>query len=157
MTDLPLAQSLHRKGAWSGAAETVLLDYDGRFLRRKRLETETGRPFVVDLAQTTSLDEGDALVLGDGTLVEVRAAEEEILLVAGDSLAQLAWHIGNRHTPCQIKPDCLVIQRDPVIRHMLEHLGAEVTEATGAFTPEGGAYGHGRTHSHEHGHTAHAH
>jgi len=157
MTDLPLAQSLHRKGDWTGAADTVRLDYDARFLRRKRLETEEGRPFVVDLAQTTSLDEGDALVLSDGTLVEVRAASEEILLITGPSLPRLAWHIGNRHTPCQIKPNCLVIQRDPVIRHMLEHLGAEVTEALGAFTPEGGAYGHGRTHSHEHGHTAHAH
>lgn len=157
MTDLPLAQSLHRKGNWTGAADTVRLDYDARFLRRKRLETEAGRPFVVDLAQTTSLDEGDALVLSDGTLVEVLAASEEILLITGPSLPRLAWHIGNRHTPCQIKPNCLVIQRDPVIRHMLEHLGAEVTEALGAFTPEGGAYGHGRTHSHEHGHTAHAH
>ncbi|TDK45020.1 urease accessory protein UreE [Antarcticimicrobium luteum] len=156
MTDLPLAQNLHRKGDWSGAADNVLLDYDGRFLRRKRLVSGAGRPFVVDLPQTTSLEEGDALVLSDGTLVEVRAAGEEILIVTGESLPRLAWHIGNRHTPCQIKLNCLVIQRDPVIRHMLEHLGAEVTEAVGAFTPEGGAYGHGRTHSHEHGHSAHA-
>ncbi len=156
MTDLPFAQAFHRAGHWSGAAETVLLDYEGRFLRRKRLQTEAGRGFVVDLEQTTSLDQGDALELGDGSLVEIRAASEEILIVTGESLARLAWHIGNRHTPCQIQPDCLVIQRDPVIRHMLEHLGAGVAEAMGAFTPEGGAYGHGRTHSHEHGHSAHA-
>lgn len=157
MTDLPLAQSFHRRGDWSGPAEVVMLDYDGRFLRRKKLTTSAGRAFVVDLTQTTSLDDGDALALSDGSLVEVRAASEEILIVTGASLPQLAWHIGNRHTPCQIKPNCLVIQRDPVIRHMLEHLGAEVTEAIGAFTPEGGAYGHGRTHSHEHVHTAHDH
>ncbi|MEP4639891.1 MAG: urease accessory protein UreE, partial [Yoonia sp.] len=31
------------------------------------------------------------------------------------------------------------------------------TEVVEPFTPEGGAYGHGRTHSHEHGHTAHDH
>lgn len=157
MTDLPLAQSFHRKGDWHGAAETVLLDYDGRFLRRKKLVTAAGRAFVVDLPQTTSLDDGDALVLSDGSLVEIKAAGEEVLSITGPLLPQLAWHIGNRHTPCQIAADRLVIQRDPVIRHMLEHLGATVTEEIAPFTPEGGAYGHGRTHSHEHVHTAHDH
>ena len=87
----------------------------------------------------------------------VKAAEEPLLRITGPDLPRLAWHIGNRHTPCQIEEDHLRIQRDPVIRHMLEHLGATVTEVDATFTPEGGAYGHGRTHSHEHGATAHAH
>ncbi|CUH75332.1 urease accessory protein UreE [Tropicibacter naphthalenivorans] len=157
MTTLPVAQTLHRKGHWSGAADVVTLDYDDRFLRRKRLVTDGGAAFVVDLEKTTSLDAGDALELGDGRLVEVRAAPEAVLVVRGGNLARLAWHIGNRHTPCQIESDHVLIQRDPVIRHMLEHLDAEVSEAEMPFTPEGGAYGHGRTHSHEHGHSAHAH
>ncbi len=155
MTALPVAQILLRGGG-EGADEVVELDYDARFLRRKRLETLAGLAFVVDLEKTTSLDDGDALELGDGRRVLVRAAREEVLEVRGD-LPRLAWHIGNRHTPCQIEADHLVIQQDPVIRHMLAHVGADVTEATRAFTPEGGAYGHGRTHSHEHGHTAHDH
>ncbi|MEC8197334.1 MAG: urease accessory protein UreE, partial [Pseudomonadota bacterium] len=50
----------------------------------------------------------------------------------------------------------LLIQRDHVIKEMLELLGATVTEVTEPFTPEGGAYGHGRTHSHDHSHP-HAH
>lgn len=158
MSDLPVSQVLERAGTWAGpAADRVVLEYESRFLRRKRLMTVGGWPFVVDLEQTTSLDAGDALLLSDGRRVEVAAAEEEVLEVRGGSLTRLAWHIGNRHTPCQIAGDVLVIQRDPVIRHMLEHLGAEVVEAVRPFTPEGGAYGHGRTHSHEHGHTAHAH
>ena len=79
-----------------------------------------------------------------------------LLEITGD-LVQLAWHIGNRHTPCQIESDRLLIQKDAVIGHMLEHLGATVTQIEAPFTPEGGAYGHGRTHSHEHGATAHDH
>ncbi|MDA9240345.1 urease accessory protein UreE, partial [bacterium] len=35
--------------------------------------------------------------------------------------------------------------------------GATVTQIEAPFTPEGGAYGLGRTHSHEHGATAHDH
>lgn len=158
MTALPVAQTRLPAGSWSGApAARVTLDYEGRFLRRKRLTTAEGWAFVVDLPQTASLEQGDALALEDGRLVEVRAAVEPVLEIAGENLARLAWHIGNRHTPCQILPGRLRILRDPVIAHMLAHLGAETTEAEAAFTPEGGAYGHGRTHAHEHGATAHAH
>lgn len=157
MTTLPLAQTLHRSGTWSGPAECCELDYDGRFLRRKRLCTARGKPFLVDLQQTTSLDHGDALQLDDGTLVEITAAQEALYRVTGPDLVRLAWHVGNRHTPCQIHADHLLIQADPVIGHMLEHLGATVAPITAPFTPEGGAYGHGRTHSHAHVATAHDH
>ncbi|MEO0391181.1 MAG: urease accessory protein UreE [Pseudomonadota bacterium] len=151
-----MAFEVKRSGEWSGEAAPCSLDYDGRFLRRKVLRTDAGAAFAVNLAQTTSLNDGDALALNDGTLVAIRAAPEPLLEVRGPQLAQLAWHIGNRHTPCQVETARLLIQRDPVIRHMLEHLGAKVTEIDAPFTPEGGAYGHGRTHSHEHGHTHHA-
>ncbi|MBP0482494.1 urease accessory protein UreE [Sagittula salina] len=155
MSNLEVAQVLLPGGA-EAEMDAVVLDYEGRFLRRKRLETKAGLAFVVDLEKTTSLEDGDALELGDGRRVAVRAAPEEVLEVRG-VLPRLAWHIGNRHTPCQVCGDHLVIRRDPVIRHMLEHLGAAITESERPFTPEGGAYGHGRTHSHEHGATAHAH
>lgn len=153
----PLAQILHRNGDWSAESGSCKLDYAARFLRRKRLLTEAGEPFVVDLKQTTSLNDGDALELADGRLIRIVAADEALLSVTGENLTQLAWHIGNRHTPCQIMPDKLLIQADPVISHMLEHLGAVITETTAPFTPEGGAYGVGRTHSHDHGATAHEH
>ena len=156
MTGVPTAQSFHRKSQWAGPAMICTLDYDARFLRRKRLATDCGVAFLVDLPQTTSLDAGDTLLLSDGRRVLIHAAEEKLLEVRGD-LPRLAWHIGNRHTPCQVESSRLLIQCDPVIAHMLEHLGATVREVHEAFTPEGGAYGQGRTHSHEHGHTAHAH
>ncbi len=157
MTTLPLAQIVHRHAANSVQSERCALDYSERFLRRKKLVTTAGRPFLVDLEQTTSLNHGDCLELDDGTFVEIKAAPEELLKVTGPDLVRLAWHIGNRHTPCQINADHLLIQADPVIGHMLEHLGASLEHVTLAFSPEGGAYGHGRTHSHEHVATAHDH
>lgn len=155
MNNLPIAQILHRKGTWNGTAVTCELDYTQRFLRRKRLTTVSGKPFLVDLNQTTSLNEGDALELDTGELVKITAGVEALYKVVCADLARIAWHVGNRHTPCQINADHLLIQADPVIGHMLEHLGAEIIELSAAFTPEGGAYGHGRTHAHEHVATAH--
>lgn len=157
MGELPVAQVLHRAGTWSGAALLCTLDYDGRFLRRKKLMANHGQYFLVDLPQTTSLEHGDALEFADGRRIEVRAAAEALYAVTGPDLTRLAWHIGNRHTPCQIEAGRLLIQRDVVIGHMLEHLGAALAEVAEPFMPEGGAYGYGRTHSHEHGASAHVH
>ncbi|XDA99177.1 urease accessory protein UreE [Sulfitobacter sp. LCG007] len=130
--------------------ETVTLDYDARFLRRKVLTMDGGAKLLVDLAQTTSLNHGDALEATDGTLIGIRAAPEPLLEITGDALHRIAWHIGNRHTPCQIEPARLLIQRDHVMADMLARLGAHVHEVVEPFTPEGGAYGHGRTHGHDH-------
>ena len=144
-----------RSGEWSNSFEVCILTYDERFLRRKVLKTFRSKKVLIDLSQTTSLDHGDALVIEDGRFIELLAAKEPLLKVTGKDLVKLAWHIGNRHTPCQIEAKRLLIQEDPVIGHMLEHLGATVTSLLEPFDPEKGAYGYGRTHSHEHGNTSH--
>ena len=147
---LTTARQLDR-GAGTGATDSVTLDYDGRFLRRKVLTTDAGHRLLVDLEQTMSVDEGDAFVTTDGQLVAVRAAPEPLTVVTGPDLVRLAWHIGNRHTPCQIESGRLFIRRDRVLSDMLLGLGAVLHEVTEPFRPEGGAYGHGRTHGHSHG------
>lgn len=157
MTDLPLAQTIHTDRPLEDGVAECALSYDTRFFRRKKLTTTQGWYFVADFEQTVSLNDGDMLELSDGRLVKVIAAPENLLAVTGKDLLRLAWHIGNRHTPCQIETGRLLIQNDPVIAHMLSHLGATLIEVTEPFTPEGGAYGHGRTHAHDHGHTAHDH
>ena len=99
----------------------------------------------------TSLNDGDAFALSDGRSIVVRAAAEPVLVITGD-LPRLAWHIGNRHTPCRIEPDRLIIRQDHVLEAMLRQLGADPQPALLPFSPEGGAYGHGRTFGHDHGH-----
>ena len=149
----PIASTVRRAGDWSGKADRITLDYEARFLRRKRLTSDSGAVFVVDLAETLSLEDGDALVLDAGGLVEVVAAPEPLVAVTGPVLARLAWHIGNRHTPCEIGADRLVIRHDHVLEDMLRGLGATLERFDGPFRPEGGAYGHGRTMGHSHGHS----
>ena len=128
----------------------VTLDYDARFLRRKVLTLADGRTVLVDLAQTTSLNQGGVLVLHNGDEIAVVAAQEPLLEITADDLTRVAWHIGNRHTPCQIETGRLLIQHDHVIRDMLGKIGATTRDVSEPFTPEGGAYGMGRTHSHAH-------
>lgn len=148
------AQSAQRGQAEPDAvfADRIALSYEARFLRRKRLVTDGGIGFLVDLPKAESLDAGDAFVLADGRRILIEAEPEALIAVRGDVL-RMAWHIGNRHTPCQIEGDCLYIQSDKVLADMLRGLGATLAPVTAPFTPEGGAYGMGRTHAHAHGHT----
>ena len=152
---LPRATKIARKTA---ASDSLALDYAGRLLRRKKLTSDNGFAFIVDLAETVSVDAGDAFVLDNGDTIGVRAAPEDLVQIKGSNLNRLAWHIGNRHTPCQIEETRLLIARDHVLEAMLTHLGAEISFVTEPFRPEGGAYGHGRTFGHDHGHShSHSH
>ncbi len=133
--------------------DTVTLTYDDRYRRRIALTGDNGTKFTLDLATATQLNAGDRLLLDTGETIEVRAAPEDVMVATPRDLSQLprvAWHVGNRHLTCQILPDRLVLKWDHVIAEMLEKLDCTVIRTQAPFTPEGGAYGHGRTHSHAH-------
>lgn len=149
MTD-PVTVDLLPAGHGHDAAGRVVLDYEARCLRRKRLRTEAGEAFLVDLPQTVSLSGGEGFVLSDGRVIAVVPGWEPVVEVRGNDLARLAWHIGNRHCPCELQARALVIRADPVIEAMLVQLGAALSRRMAPFQPEGGAYGHGRTFGHPH-------
>jgi urease accessory protein len=96
-------------------------------------------------------------VLEDGRLVEVVAAPEPLLEICctdAPHLARVAWHLGNRHLPVQLLPHALRIRRDHVMADMVRQLGADVTEISAPFDPEGGAYAVSGGHHHHGGHKA---
>ncbi len=135
----------------SAPTDTVTLTYDGRHRRRMAMVADGGLEFLLDLPEATELRDGDDLLLDDGRHVRVRAASEDIMRATCDDqkhLTRTAWHIGNRHLPCEIHDDKLVLRWDHVIADMLEKIGCKVTRQNAPFNPEGGAYGHGRTHGH---------
>jgi len=149
-------------GTWdtADAADRVVLDIEDRRRRRLQLEGCDGLSFVLDLAQVPNLKDGDGLRLTDGRIVAVVPALEqltEISAVDADALMRIAWHLGNRHLPTELDGDRLRIRSDHVIEEMVRGLGGETRHLSAAFTPEGGAYGHGPVHGHDHGHAPHGH
>lgn len=160
-TKLPRAGSvLKGQDAGSDVAPVgqAMLAHDERHLRRKVLELDDGTKVLVDLPEPVALDDGDLLVLDDGRHARIVAAEEEVYDIRARDrlhLAQLCWHIGNRHLAAQIEENRILILRDHVIKAMLEGLGATVSDVTEPFTPVRGAYSgqsHGHGHHHHHGH-----
>jgi urease accessory protein len=128
----------------------IELSYDERFLRRKKLTSYNGIEFLVDLKNTISLKKDDMFKLDSGLLINVRYKIEELLEIKGNNLMHLIWHIGNRHIPCQIEDNRILIQNDNVIEEMILRLNGQTKVVLEAFDPEGGAYGIGRTHGHRH-------
>lgn len=151
MTDLPPVRRL-LDVAPPTVHGHVSLTHDERLIRRKRLVTTAGEAFLVDLPEGANLDGYWGFELEDGRCIRVAAADEPVLVVTGPDLARYAWHIGNRHTPCRIEPDRLVIRADHVIEAMLKGLGATVVAGLEPFAPESGTYGMGRPMGHDHGH-----
>ncbi len=143
---------------------TIALAHDQRHLRRKLLHLDNDDVVMLDLKEPVMLDDGDLLVLDTGDYVRIAATHEQLYDIRSRDplhLIELAWHLGNRHLPAEIRQDRILILRDPVIKTMLEGLGAKVAEVTEPFQPMRGAYhgssGHDHGHSHEHGGHHHAH
>jgi urease accessory protein len=155
-TRLPRAESFVRAADTDGAQPfaVAVLPHDERHLRRRVLMLENGDKVLVDLPEPVSLDHGDQLVLEDGRRAGIEAAQEEVYDIRARDrlhLAELCWHIGNRHLAAQIEEDRILILRDHVIRDMLAGLGATVTDAVEPFRPVRGAYS-GHSHGHDHHH-----
>src|SRR3954470_11668897 len=102
------ARSVKPAATWSAreaADDYVELPHDGRYRRRVTMRTEGDLVFLLDLPEATRLMHGDGLVLEDGRIIQVVAAEEpvaEITARDGHQLARIAWHLGNRHLPTEI-------------------------------------------------------
>ena len=105
------------------------------------------------LPQAVAMADGDGLQLEDGRWLKVQAAAELIVEVRHkdpNQLMRLAWHLGNRHLPTEIRNQVLRIRPDHVIEDMLHGFGAELVKVQRPFQPEGGAYSdHGDYHNHD--------
>ena len=130
--------------------DEISLSYEERFIRRKKLIANNGTEFLVNLEETVSVNEDNFFELESGNLIKVLSKEENLIEIKGDNLKQIIWHIGNRHLPCQIEENRILIQDDAVILDMILKLHGNVKKVFEKFKPEGGAYGMGRTHSHKH-------
>ncbi len=151
--------TLHSKLADSDSLHgELVLTWDQREKCRLRARLASGEEVAIFTPRGSVLRDGELLVGAEGKVVRVRAALEPTYAVRCDSAAALlrcAYHLGNRHTQVQLAPNLLRIRVDPVLREMVEGLGATVTEERAAFEPESGAYssnGHGQGHAHGHGH-----
>jgi urease accessory protein len=147
------AEAVLPAGTWDSAGEIdrVLIDFDRRHRRRILLRTEQGHEVLLDLPQAVRLRHGDGLAVETG-VIRVCAKPEPLLEIhahGADDMVRIAWHLGNRHLPVQLRGVRIRIRADHVIRDMVEGLGGHVEAIEAPFDPEPGAYA-SRHHHHDH-------
>jgi urease accessory protein len=145
-SSFPRAYAHRPAGQWPRDKEagSLTLDFDERHRRRIRLTKDDGEDLLLDLPKAVAMADGDGLQLDDGRWVRIRAAIELVVEIRHTDLNQLvrlAWHLGNRHVPTEIRDQVLCIRPDHVIEEMLCGFGAKLIKVQVAFQPEGGAYG----------------
>lgn len=131
----------------------LVLPYELREKCRLRAALDSGEEVAVFTVRGTVLRDGDLLTGEDRRVVQVVAAPEPTYRVScadPHALLRCAFHLGNRHTQAQVGEGFLRIRADPVLKEMLEGLGASVVEESAAFEPESGAYGGHGGHGHHH-------
>jgi urease accessory protein len=132
------------------------LTHEERSRSRLALMDEDGIALAITLPRGTVLADGDVLATEAGETVRIHAATQALARVTAATplgLLRAVYHLANRHVPAQLLADAALIERDPVLEHLLVHLGARVEHLDAPFTPEGGAYdAHGHAHASSHGH-----
>jgi urease accessory protein len=155
---LKAAEVISELPAGSGIADTLTLPFELRQKSRLVAALGSGRQIALMLPRGRVLRSGALLRASDGSVIEVRAADEGLSVVRSDDpseLARAAYHLGNRHVALQITADTLSYLHDHVLDDMLRGLGLEPSFVERTFEPEAGAYGrHGHAH---HGHAHHGH
>ncbi|PVE25575.1 urease accessory protein UreE [Microvirga sp. KLBC 81] len=169
---MPRVTTIVRKPAVKAdrVVDTVTLDHEGRNRRQATLKGEGGTEILLDLDMETTINDGDALRLEDGSLVQVKAKPEGLLEVKAENplrLMRLAWHLGSNHGLAEITNDALYIENNPALAELARGQGCTVTPVERPFKPERSAHvcdhdhhnhGHGHHHhGHDHHHHDHAH
>jgi len=145
-----LVEKVIQKPTNKNVIDTITLNYNDRFIRRKKLISDNKIEFLVNLPETISVNKDDGFLLDDGNLILIKYAKETLIEIRSEDLIKLSWHIGNRHIPCQIETNRLLIHEDKIIENLIIRLGGSIKKISEEFSPEGGAYGLGRTHGHKH-------
>ena len=150
-------------------ASSVELDWDTRQKSRFDAQDSQQRALGVFLPRGSVVRGGDVLVAEDGSLVQVVATAQPVMVVRAEAthgspfdLMRAAYHLGNRHVALELQADRLLLEPDHVLADMLRQMHLDVSEQLAPFEPEAGAYaagGHGHAqgeHEQGHDHAAHA-
>ena len=123
--------------------DEVVLPYDERKRSRGKCISEKGASVAWFLDRGEYLLGGDTLVSTTDYFFSVKARPEPVSCVSATdnfALARIAYHLGNRHVPLELRQHELLYQPDHVLDQMVIGLGGHVKETISPFQPEDGAY-----------------
>lgn len=104
-----------------------------RILRKK---TEGGTEIALSLESSGTLNYGDVLYEDDNTIIAIRTKLEDAYVIKPNNMTEMgkaAFEIGNRHTPCIIEGDEILVRYDHTLETLLDDVGVNYEQAERRF------------------------
>lgn len=116
--------------------EWIELDWDELNKRIIRKKTDKGTDVAISLEEKKPLKVGDVLYQDEGRQIVIRTKKEKVYVIYPASIVQMgkmAFELGNRHTPCLISEDEIVVRYDETLERLFEEVGVNYEQTERRF------------------------
>lgn len=103
--------------------EWIELDWEELSKRILRKRTDKGREIAISLEDDAHLHFGDIVYQDDTAVIAVRTKLEPAYVITPKSLKEMgkvSWELGNRHTPCLVEENEIVVRFDETLEAIFE-------------------------------------
>ncbi len=113
--------------------EWIELGWEELSKRILRTETDYGTDIALSLDEEEPLQYGDVLFEDETRRIAVRTKMEAVIVIRPKDMTQMgkaAFELGNRHTPCLIDDNEIIVRADHTLNKLLDEVGVsyETTE-----------------------------
>ncbi|MGE7093602.1 urease accessory protein UreE [Lysinibacillus sp. NPDC048646] len=117
----------------SKLTEWIELDWEELSKRILRTVTDQGTDVALRLSGEEPLKYGDLLFEDGDRRIAIRTKLEPVIVIYPENMVEMgkaAFELGNRHTPCLIENDEIIVRADHTINLLLDEVGVnyETTE-----------------------------
>lgn len=102
------------------------LEWEELNKRIMRKQTENGTDVSISLESSGHLHYGDVLYEDENTLIVIRTKLEKVYVIKPKTMKEMgkmAFEIGNRHTPCIIEDDEILVRYDHTLEKLMDEVG----------------------------------
>ena len=79
-----LVQKVIQEPTNKNVIDTITLNYNDRFIRRKKLLSDNKLEFLVNLPETISVSKDDGFLLDDGNVILIKNAKESLIEIRSE-------------------------------------------------------------------------
>lgn len=112
------------------------LEWEDLNKRIMRKQTESGTDVAISLEKSSHLHYGDVLYEDENTLIAIRTKLEKAIVIKPKTMREMgkaAFEIGNRHTPCIIEDNEILVRYDHTLEKLLDEVGVTYEQSDRRF------------------------
>ncbi|WP_422659298.1 urease accessory protein UreE [Paenibacillus sp. EC2-1] len=114
----------------------IELEWEELNKRILRKQTEGGSDVSISLDNGGHLHYGDVLYEDEDTLIAIRTKLEKVYVIKPKTMKEMgkaAFEIGNRHTPCIIEDNEILVRYDHTLEKLMDEVGVTYEQSERRF------------------------